>query len=223
MFLKQIAKLKHYTGSSRSINSANSSNNDLTGSQQFNTYQHTSSVNSINRHISHDSKSRVPKAFANLFKTRSNTSLSEINKVSSLTSKAASVASSTNKLNSLNLFRQYSINDEMEVTSLNNMTQVVSNLNKTNLVFDEISDMLNKSTGRKVILDDEFRENLNLIVQQSELMKKHQTDKVRFICKFFTFLFFLFMFVFFMLFLYELHSIGSKLLNQSYTNASIPI
>lgn len=210
VFLKQIAKLKSNSGSSKSVNSITSAY-----SSSNNINQCTSSINSIKSAAYNEKSPKIPKRFQNLFKTKSNSSLSQIG--------AASLNKSTNYLgkssnnsskNRINLISQLSSRlDENEV-SLTVTAIPVSNLNQTDLVFDELSVMLNKSSSQKVTLDDEFKENIRFIVKQSELLKKHQTDKVRWICTIWTYLFFFLMFLFIIVFVFELHSIGIKLMKE---------
>lgn len=220
VFLKQIAKLKHYTGSTKTINSLTSST-DSSSTQNLNQFHHTSSINGSTTNTNSGDLG-VPKSLFNIFKTKSNSSLSEIgvmNKSSNFLSKlTSSSGSSTNKLNTMNFFNRLSSqiksNDFDDDENEKNTSITVNNLNQTDLVFDELSGILNKSTGRKVILDEDFKEKMKLIVQQTELTKKHEIDKVRWMCRIMTLVFFLFMFIFFIVFVVELHSIGNKLLNQ---------
>jgi hypothetical protein len=220
VFLKQIAKLKTNNGSSKSINSVNS-----LSSNNLNQYLHTSSVNSIKSNTSstNESSLNMPKTFLNLFKNKSNSNLSEIDKININRSTnflgKISAGSSIMKLNA----KLNDCDDESEKNVSFSQVAAVNNCNQTDLVFDELSIMLNKSSNNKVLLDDEFKENIRIIVKQSEILKKHQVDKVRLICTIWTFLFFLFMLIFFIFFIFKLHSIGTKILNDGIKNNTIAI
>lgn len=220
VFLKQIAKLKTNNGSSKSINSVNS-----LSSNNLNQYLHTSSVNSIKSNTSstNESSLNMPKTFLNLFKNKSNSNLSEIDKININRSTnflgKISAGSSIMKLNA----KLNDCDDESEKNVSFSQAAAVNNCNQTDLVFDELSIMLNKSSNNKVLLDDEFKENIRIIVKQSEILKKHQVDKVRLICTIWTFLFFLFMLIFFIFFIFKLHSIGTKILNDGIINNTIAI
>ena len=113
----------------------------------------------------------MPKSFQNLFKTKSNTSLSEIG--------AASLSKSNNYLgristdsstNRIHLLTQLSSKLE-EIENVNDKTLSlagpVSNLNQTDLVFDELSVILNKSSSQKVSI---FRNIFILLIWLIEVL-----------------------------------------------------
>ena len=87
----------------------------------------------------------MPKSFQNLFKTKSNTSLSEIGAASM--NKSNNFLGKTSKNSSINRINFGSRLDQNETMSLN---VPVNNLNQTDIVFDELSVILNKSSSQKV-------------------------------------------------------------------------
>ena len=91
----------------------------------------------------------MPKSFLNIFKTKSNTSLSDIGAASMNKSiNFLGKASKNSSVNRINLISQLSSRlDENETMSL---VVPVNNLNQTDVVFDELSVILNKSSSQKV-------------------------------------------------------------------------
>jgi hypothetical protein len=108
----------------------------------------------------------------------------------------------------------------------------IANTNKTDQVFDALHMIINQNSTQMIYVDDDFVQNIRLIVEQTEQTKRRKLDKNRCFCRLFTMAFFLLMFMFVCLFLKTLHSIALNLVqtnsafksaltdsnNQSYLN-----
>lgn len=220
-FIKQLSKLKQHNGSSKSINSIQSGSslnrNSILVENDFDTH----------------SLHKIPEAFLSLFRSSSSRSQSKTN-LSDIIYQSNNLLNESFKY-SPNLNQNKKLNQEesnlnttfnsgkQSLVHLNSNSSNASVANKTDKVFDALSNILLQQTSqnRKIYLENEFIENVKLIVKHSEMIKKKKLDKSIFMCRFITFLFFLFMLMLVCYFLKTLHSISSNIIVYNSANLTL--
>ena len=229
-FLKQLNKLKHYE-SSRSINS----NTSLSSNTSYGNNLNANGMSNPNN----DTLSEIGSTKSSLTRNIQGKLLSFFGSFKNSLSASTSVAVSKNnvsefvdQLNQLDCkldqnqlrdhitFKINSVADEeTENTDLLNKSFNLNHSSKTSLthfqtdqVYDALSMAIN-NPNNNIVLDKKFIEDVRIIVQQSELIKKRQIDKSIFICKVLITLFFLFIFSLVVLFFITLNSIANNFLN----------
>lgn len=204
-FLRQLSKLKHQggigssqqsSGSTKSINSIDSNNRSpLETSFPFD--QDTQSISSPTKKNTHN---RLPENLLSLFSKDGPIALNN-------SDFARSISASAKHLNSLEN-RTSNVVAEKLVDALTSMVSI-----NQELVYGKAAKSVkqkNINDSEEIFLDDDFINNVRLIVQHNELMKKHKLSKSIFACRIFISIFLIIMLLMIGYFLKTVYSISES-------------
>lgn len=209
-FLKQLSKLKHYTGSVRSVNSTNSSSDPATPTdgKEFDA-QSFKSRSSINSNQSR--KNRTPANLLSLFRTHSKSSRLNLDEL--ISSNLEIVGGGDNGAELLHA-KTYQPPNTPTISFAHLSSSNSTSNNRADKLVDVLNSIIINSNNDSTsdLKQNELLNNLRLLLKHSEMMKRQKLDKSIFICRLFIFFFFLLMFLMICYFLKTIHSISNNFL-----------
>lgn len=226
-FIKQFGRLKNLSASNKSLSSIHSSSSLTNGPS--NPVEFEFDTKSMLSDAAHYGKAKnrlhIPQSFLSMFRSDSSPYKSK-NNISEFLSESARL-SPTFGLNRRSDADDANLNTTFHSNiTPHNIRNSSQNINQTDKVFDALSNILignttsthqvnqvssnNYYNNGKIHLDNEFIENVKLIVRENEAIKKRKINKSRFMCSLVTFLFFVLMFLLICYFLFTVNSIANN-------------